>query len=113
MNTNTITIGGEHITVSQYGDNDYSIHFLLGDFSVRGTILDIVKAFAEWQWCELDEPVVSFEYLDRNISNPWVDESARFPLDTPTACKTYGEENVLQFIIDAYSLLRPETEVTP
>ena len=108
MNTNTITIGGEHITVRQYGDNDYSIHFLLGDFSVRGTMLDIVKAFAEWQWCELDEPVVSFEYLDRNISNPWVDESARFPLDSKESADTYGLENVLQFIIDACILLRPE-----
>lgn len=113
MNTNIITLDGERITVTRHGDNDYDIFFEEGDFSVRGTILDVVKTFAEWQASVLDEPVVSFPWQDRTISDPWLDPSARFTLNTPTACKTYGEENVLQFIIDAYSLLRPETEVTP
>ena len=70
-------------------------------------MLDVVKTFAEWQASVLDEPIVSFPWQDRTISDPWLDPSARFQLDNPTACRTYGEDNVLQFIIDACALLRP------
>lgn len=108
MNTNTFTLDGERITVTCHGDNDYDIFFEEGDFSVRGTMLDVVKTFAEWQASVMTEPAVSFSWQDRTISDPWLDPSARFPLDSPTACTTYGEENVLQFIIDACILLRPE-----
>ena len=115
MNTNIINLDGEQITVTQYGADDFDISFRVGDFSVRGSMLDVVKTFAEWQWCELDEPVVSFEHNDRTISNPWIDESARFPLDSAEASETYGLDNVFRFIIDACLLLRPtgtETEAT-
>lgn len=108
MNTNTFTLDGERITVTCYGDNDYDIFFEEGDFSVRGTMLDVVKTFAEWQNAVMDEPAVSFEWNGIEISNPWLDDSFRFPIDSPTACRTYGEDNVLQFIIDACVLLRPE-----
>ena len=70
-------------------------------------MLDIVKTFAEWQASVLDEPVVSFAWLDRTISNPWIDPSARFPLDSQQSADTYGIDNVLQFIIDACAILRP------
>lgn len=108
MSTNTITLDGEHITVTRHGINDYDIFFEEGDFSVRGTMLDVVKTFAEWQASVLDEPVVSFPWQDRTISDPWLDPSARFPLDDTQASNTYGLGNVLQFIADACSLLRPE-----
>lgn len=111
-NTRTITLDGESITVTQHGKDDYSIVFDVGDFSVRGTLLDVVKTFAEWQQSVMDEPVVSFEWHGIEISNPWLDDSFRFPIDSTTACDTYGEDNVLQFIMDACSLLRPDkTEV--
>ena len=107
MDTNTITLGGEHITVTRHGENDFDIFFEEGDFSVRGTMLDVVKTFAEWQASVLDEPVVSFPWQDRTISDPWLDPSARFPLDSKESVTTYGLENVLQFIIDACIVLRP------
>ena len=110
MKTKTINLDGEHITVTEHGDNDYDIHFHLGDFAVRGSMLDVVRTFAEWQASVLDEPVVSFDYKDRTISNPWIDESARFPLDTVEATVTYGVENVMQFVMDACDLLRPTDE---
>lgn len=103
-----ITLDGERVTVTQHGANDYSISFDVGDYSVRGSMLDIIRTFAEWQTSVMDEPVVSFPWKDRSISDPWLDPSARFPLDSPTACDTYGTENVLQFIIDACALLRED-----
>ena len=107
MKTKTITLDGERITVEQFGHDDYAIAFDVADCSVRGTMLDVVKTFADWQWCVLDCPVVSFEHNDIAISNPWVDESARFPLSDREASETYGATNLLQFIIDVGDLLRP------
>ena len=111
MNIKTITLDGERITVEQFGRDDLSITFNVADFSVRGTMLDIIRTFAEWQYSVLAEPAVSFEYGDQSISNPWVDPSARFPLTSAQASNTYGLENLLQFIIDACDLLRPSEGV--
>lgn len=115
MNTNNFTLDGEQITVTCHGDNDYDIFFEEGDFSVRGTMLDVIRTFAEWQASVLDEPVVSFPWQDRTISDPWLDPSARFPLTSAQASEQYGLDNVLQFIIDACAVLRPDDgrEMTP
>ena len=108
MNTKTITIDGEQITVTQYGENDFDIHFRDDDWSERGTMLDVVKAFADWQQSVgLGDPVVWFDYNDMAITNPWIDDTGRFPLDSKESADKYGLENVLQFIIDACMLLRP------
>lgn len=107
MIQNTFTLDGERITVTQHGGNDYDIYFRNANFSERGTMLDVVRAFADWQMWQTSEPFVSFDWQDRTISNPWIDPSARFPLNSSEACDTYGTDNVLQFIIDACSLLRP------
>lgn len=108
MNTNTFTLDGERITVTCHGDNDYDIFFEEGDFSVRGTLLDIVKTFSEWQASVMTEPAVSFPWQDRTISDPWLDPSARFQLDCTQAVETYGAENVMRFVMDACDLLRPD-----
>ena len=108
MAQKTVILDGERITVTQYGDNDYDIYFDLADYSVRGTFLDIIRTFAEWQSSVLDEPAVSFEWQDRTISDPWLDPSARFPLDSDKAGEKYGIENVFRFIIDACDLLHPD-----
>ena len=42
---------------------------------------------------------ISFEYQDMNITNPWIDESARFELTDAKAVETYGEENIGKFIL--------------
>ena len=108
MNTKTITIYDEHITVTKHGDNDYEIYFTHADCSVRGTMLDVVMTFADWQQSTGYVPVVSFDYDGVEISNPWLDESGRFPLDCSQACDTYGIDNVMQFVIDACDLLRTD-----
>lgn len=107
MATKTITLDGERITVEQFGRDDYCIAFDEADCSVRGSMLDVVRTFAEWQYSVMAEPAVSFDYGDQSISNPWVDPSARFPLSSSEASDTYGLDNLLQFIMDAVELLRP------
>lgn len=107
MNQKSFTIDGEYITVTQHGQNDYDIYFRNADFGERGTLLDVVRAFADWQSWNTSEPSVSFDWQDRTISDPWLDPSARFPLSSAESCDTYGMDNVLQFVIDACELLRP------
>ena len=41
-----------------------------------------------------------FIFNDVRIVNPWIDESGRFDLSDEKAIKTYGLENVINFIID-------------
>lgn len=41
-----------------------------------------------------------FIFNDVRIVNPWIDETGRFDLSDEKAIKTYGLENVLNFIID-------------
>ena len=109
MDKTTMNIGGYPVVTERHGENDYSICFPVQDYSVRGTMLDNVKAFAEWQWSNLTDPLISFEHGDQRISNPWIDHSARFQLDNEKACMEYGEDNILQFIIDACIILRSDT----
>jgi len=78
-------------------------------FSDPSRIKDIKDlAYAQWSLTE-DEPfsflqterAVSFEFNDMDITNPWIDESARFPLNDRQAVSTYGEINVGKFILEA------------
>ena len=108
MITKTLTINGVTIVITRFDAHDFDIYFDDIDTSVRGSMLDVVQAFAEWQASSLDKPAVSFDWLDRTISNPWIDPSARFPLDCTKAVETYGAENVMRFVMDACDLLRPD-----
>lgn len=110
MNRKTITVDGVSITVTEHDENDYDIYFDDIDCSVRGTMLDVVRSFAEWQQ-EAEFPAVWFDFEGQAITNPWIDSSARFPLDTVDASVYYGAENVMRFIMDACSLLRPSEGV--
>ena len=70
----------------------------------KGTLTDIIKAFADWQWTVALDPCPVFFFFEetgQDISNPWIDPSGRFPLDTVDAVKEYGAENVTKFIADA------------
>lgn len=104
--TKTIHIDGTTVIVTEHGENDYDIFFEDVDCSVRGTMLDVVRSFAEWQQ-EADDPAVSFDFDGVAITNPWMDETGRFPLDTVDSATYYGVENVMRFIMDACTLLRP------
>lgn len=106
MNRKTITVDGVNVTVTEHGENDYDIYFDDIDCSVRGTMLDVVRSFAEWQQ-ETDDPAVYIDFDGVAIANPWMDETGRFPLDTVDASVYYGAENVMRFIMDACTLLRP------
>lgn len=115
MKNKTLHIDDETITVTKHGENDYSIAFDVFDYSVRGTLLDVVKAFAEWQVCTVDStplPAVYFDDDDSDVTicNPWTDRTGRFDLDDTQAIETYGVDNVLKFIMDATALLRPDID---
>ena len=111
MNTKTITLGGEHITVTRFDTDDYKIFFENEHRTVRGSMLDIIKEFAEWQMCEFQEdPAVYFDYEDIAICNPWYEQTGRFPLSDYEASAYYGLENLLKFIMDACEFLRPDNE---
>lgn len=105
--TKTILHDGERITFTRHGNNDFSLCFEVADYSVRGTMIDMVKTFAEWQ-NTTDNPPVTFPFHDREICNPWVDTSARFSLTDTDAVACYGIENVLRFIMDVCDLLRSD-----
>ena len=47
-----------------------------------------------------DEGMAYFMFNEVRIVNPWVDETGRFDLTDAEAVKTYGLENVMNFIID-------------
>ena len=74
---------------------------------IRNRHLHAVKIFAELQW-EADVDLVSFynEETGQQITNPWIDESGRFPLDDSEAVATYGLENVRKFVEDAILYLQ-------
>ena len=40
---------------------------------------------------------ISFDYGGQSISNPWLDQSARFELSAEQAAATYGAANVISF----------------
>lgn len=111
MNTKIIILYHARITVTKHQGNDFSIDFEseFDDYSVHcSTMLGIIMAFAEWQQSVLEVPVISFEHDGIEISDPWKDVTGRFPLDSSQACDRYGDEKVMQFIIDACTLLRPD-----
>ena len=65
-------------------------------------------AYAQWSLSEdasspfiRSDVAISFDYHDMNITNPWIDESARFPLSDAEAISTYGEVNIGLFILMA------------
>lgn len=61
-------------------------------------LLDRITAFAHANMNRNDDnPSVYFEHNGMAITNPWIDESARFPLDDIGAVKEYGLENVIDF----------------
>lgn len=52
-----------------------------------------IKDLAEFQFrYGLDLVSIEHEELGVTIINPWIDSSARFPLDDDGAVKEYGEE---------------------
>lgn len=68
--------------------------------------LSSIKRFAEHNYgllCSEDPEKaakgvdISFDYKGQSISNPWLDQSARFELNTEKAAATYGAANVISF----------------
>ena len=56
-----IKIGSETIEIWRWGLNDYSVNFINGDCSVRGTLADIVIEIEEFinniKWLKLSEKI--------------------------------------------------------
>lgn len=64
---------------------------------MSGDLLKAIKEFAYLNYDTNRNPLVSFEYNGMSITNPWIDESARFPLTDAQAVETYGLTNVIDF----------------
>ena len=47
-----------------------------------------------------DDGMVSFEFNGMKIINPWISECGRFELSDEEAIKTYGLQNVLNFVMN-------------
>lgn len=69
-------------------------------------MLEQIRRFAEHNYDRLysADPAeeakgvdISFDYKGQSISNPWLDQSARFELNTEKAAATYGAANVISF----------------
>jgi aspartate carbamoyltransferase catalytic subunit len=78
-----------------------------------------VREFAETENFNNPESNICFEYQGQDITNPFIDESARFPLTDEQAVKKYGEENIRSFFEQAITHLEksaekssPETEIS-
>lgn len=64
---------------------------------MSGDLLDAIREFAYLNCNVSESPLVSFEHNGMAITNPWIDESARFPLSDAQAVETYGLENIIDF----------------
>ena len=66
--------------------------------------IERVKALAEMNYIDSseigNENMTGFEFNGIKIINPWIDETGRFDLNDEQAIKTYGLENVLNFIMN-------------
>ena len=107
-------VNGETISVTRYDMNDFSIHYLSVDASLRGTAYDVVEdlakhfglsyddinIFADINFI-LDEPLMTTTVQGVAVSSVWMDSSARFNLYTMRAFDEWGVQGVIDFIIDA------------
>ena len=102
MKQKTIQTRSDTLTITMHDENDYSIAFDIGDYSVRGTGLDIIRSFAEWQQATGEQQVTLYhEPTNQDITNPWLDPSGRFELTCKQSADTYGVDNVISFIHEA------------
>ena len=86
------------------------------DLGITEIELEAVKEFAEKQWEDFENiekenrPYVSFEYQGMDITNPWIDESGRFPLSDADAISEYGLINIKKFCTEALGKIRDKQE---
>ncbi len=69
-------------------------------------LLNKIKEFAYINM-DAENAKTTTVYFDHNgmaITNPWIDESARFPLSDIQAVETYGLANVMDFCEKAIDL---------
>lgn len=97
------------VTITRYGDDDFDIFWHNGDCSVRGTATDILDEFCDGKLSEIKElaykmwsekpenPEVYVEAKGMALCNPWIDTSARFPLNDADAIKEWGMREVFTF----------------
>ena len=74
--------------------------------------LDRIKEFAEKNFAIEDSRLqltVTNDYIDCNVSNPWIDRTGRFQLDDEGAVKEWGLDLVMEFCKEAEKML-PEKE---
>lgn len=74
------------------------------------TMLEKVKAFAEKNFSLPEAKQVSVETDEFNVTNPWIDQSGRFPLTDEQAVREWGLETVIAFYEVAKEAVYAEEE---
>lgn len=70
-------------------------------------LLDKIKIFAEENWMkDPDEPdVIKADHPEIAVTDPWLDESGRFPLTDEEAVKEWGLVAIIDFCEKALKVL--------
>ncbi len=70
--------------------------------------ISIIRQLADWQFEQLNNDhessvIVSIEHEESctAVCDPWIDDSARFPLSNEEAKKMWGEDLYKEFILEA------------
>lgn len=115
MKAYTTQTATDTVTITLHEEGYYDIYFDNGDWSLSGSATDVlneltedcleqVKAFAEKNF-SANDPALVVETGDISVTNPWVDESARFPLTDEQAMVTWGIRVVVDFCIKAMEIV--------
>lgn len=73
----------------------------------RKVSLKEIKRFANITWGDEEREVVA-DHPETAVTNPWMDESARFELDDIEAVKTWGLETVLDYCMKVAEKINEE-----
>ena len=67
--------------------------------------LDAVKRFAETNFADESDSYFAVPAKGYDVTNPWMDMSARFELSDAGAVKEWGLETVIKFVLGATKLI--------
>ena len=91
------SIGRNHV---DYGDVSYK------DIEPKIEIdLDAVKQFAETNFADESDSYFAVTANGYDVTNPWMDMSARFELSDAGAVKEWGLDTVIKFVLGATKLI--------
>lgn len=73
-----------------------------------------IKEFAEWNWnnaLDYEQLIIETDFV--GLSNPWIDQSGRFPLNDEGAVKAWGLDKVINFCWEASIVIEVQGNLIP